>query len=219
MAESKLIHIGVVGFAKHGKSTLTNIFKDMNYKEFAFASAIKYALVPMFGFTYEDLHDQYLKEIVNDFWGISPREAMQAFGEHNAEKLKEILPNLNLGNSGRLWVRNFEKCLIDNKHNIVISDIRHVEEAKAVKKAGGYIINIHNPRIKMNEEFRKHASESRINNIRYDCMIINSGTISELEEVAIKINKMLQENPLANSTYEKYIDQSHELEFIRFECA
>ena len=34
-----------------------------------------------------------------------------------------------------------------------------------------------------------------------------------------KNNKMLQENPLVNSTYEKYIDQSHELEFIRFECA
>lgn len=206
---NKPILIGIVGFAHHGKSTAANYLISNGFTEYAFAEPLKKAVMSIFGFTYEQCYDIKLKEVKDPYWGISPREAMIAFGEHNAEKLTELMPNLDLGESGRIWIRKFEHEYIKNKwneKNIVVSDIRHNNEALAIKKLGGYILRVHNPRIEMNEEFRKSASEQRIQHIRFDGIIKNDSTIDEFHKSIAYLQTAIINNPKLNSNYEDYKD-------------
>jgi hypothetical protein len=190
MSEEKGVLIGLVGYSQHGKSTVAQFLKKQNFIEYAFADPLKATVMGMFGFTYEQCYDQEYKNKVDPFWGISPRDALIKIGEHNAEKIKEILPAINLGNHNRLWVRKFEKEFINNNwinKKIVVSDIRHQSEADVIKKLGGYIIAVYNPHISMHEEYRKSESETRIDNIKFDNIIYNTSSLDKLNESTINI--------------------------------
>lgn len=203
--------IGIVGFAHHGKSTAANFFKTIGFTEFAFADALKLVVMDMFGFTYNQCYDTKLKEQIDEFWGITPREALISVGELNAEKLKELMPNLNLGEFGRIWIRRFEREYSTKEWNrkcIVVSDVRHENEARSIKKLGGYILRIHNSRIKMTENFRKSASEQRIKDIRFDGIINNDGSMIDLYKNVTSIYNSIIANPNLNSNYENYVDKN-----------
>lgn len=206
----KPVLIGLVGYAQHGKSTVADFLKNMGFIEYAFADPLKKVVMNMFGFTVEQCYDGKLKEEVDNFWGITPRQALIAIGELNADPQ---IPNLNLGSGGRLWIRKFEHEFEKNEWkntNVVVSDIRHENEALAVKKLGGLIVRVHNPHVKMDDEFRKSASEQRIKNIRYDAVIFNDSTKEELHNDVASIYNMLLNTPQINSDYETYIDRTKE---------
>jgi hypothetical protein len=214
MTENKNTLIGLVGYAHHGKSTVAAFLKTLGYIEYAYADPLKEVVMAMFGFTYEQCYDQKLKEVIDPFWGISPRQALIAVGENNAESLKKLMPDLNLGEFDRLWIRRFEQTYAKNgwnTKNIVVSDIRHENEARAIKKLGGYILRIHNPRINMNEAFRSSASEKRVDAIRYDGIIHNDDNLIELYKDIYYMHNAIVSEPLINSSYENYINKDKKL--------
>lgn len=59
----------------------------------------------------------------------------------------------------------------------IISDCRFPNEAKAVKDRGGIIIKIERPDIVSNDN---HASETSVDLVEYDELIVNSGSIEDL---------------------------------------
>ena len=63
--------------------------------------------------------------------------------------------------------------------NIVISDVRFDNEARAIREMGGFVIEIIRPGIK---SVKAHSSEGGIDRKLIDKYVANSGTIDNLHE-------------------------------------
>lgn len=171
--------IALCGKKRSGKDTIASyLVEKYGYENVKFAAPLKAAVQALFGFTYDQVEND--KEKVDDFWGISPRQAMQFFGvEVVQKKMQELLPGM-----GRLF---FVKSLIANHVNanakgkdnkIVISDMRFVHEWKAIKEIpGAIVIKIERPDI---DDGDKHISEIEIEEIEADFVIQNNTDIEHL---------------------------------------
>ena len=74
--------------------------------------------------------------------------------------------------------------------NWVITDTRFPNEAEAIKKAGGIIIRIERPGVK---PVNPHPSETSLEKWKFDHVIINDGSLTDLTK---KIKKVLKENKI-----------------------
>ena len=74
--------------------------------------------------------------------------------------------------------------------NWVITDTRFPNEAEAIKKAGGIIIRIERPGVK---PVNPHPSETSLENWKFDHVINNDGSLTDLTK---KIKKVLKENKI-----------------------
>lgn len=208
--ENRPLLFGLVGFAGHGKTTVTNMLKIFKFEEYALADPLKKGCMAMFGFSEAQCFDDKLKNIVDPYWGVSPREVLQKVGtELFRNQLKTAIPNIDLGDSNILWVRNFERYYESNKtKNIVLSDVRNVDEALMIKKLGGYIIRVHNPHIKMGDAFRHHVSEQTVNKIKYECCLLNDGSLGDLFNDVVYIINAVKSMPELVSSYNDYSDDT-----------
>jgi len=184
--QEKHLLIGLTGFAGHGKSTIANMFKIYGFSEYSLADPLKRGCMEIFGLTEEQVFEDGKKIILDQFWNVTPREILQKVGtELFRNKLHEAIPDMNLGEFNILWIRMMERYIEEERKKkpstrIIVSDVRNIDEAKAIKKLGGYIIRVHNPRVKMNEKFRSHVSEQMINKIRFEGLIVNDGNLIDL---------------------------------------
>lgn len=208
----KPLLIGLCGFAGHGKSTAANMFKIFGFTEYALATPLKNACKELFGLTEEQVNGNKKLE-VDPFWGVTPREILQKVGtELFREQLSTTMPNLKLGDFNILWIRRMEQFIEqERKKNpnakIVISDVRNIDEAKAIKKLGGYIIRIENPRLDMKEEFRSHKSEQTITKIRFEGVAHNDGSLVDLfRNVDAFYNALMHGPKELILSYENYCD-------------
>jgi len=188
--------IGIVGKKGSGKDTLANyLWSYYGHKKYAFADPLKHGLVHIFGFTYDQLWGDE-KEDIDERWGVSPREILQIFGTEIFQyAVPKSMPNLKSGNR-EFWVKRFEIWL-DNEKNVirafnqlsndsnvdhllkvVISDIRFNHESNKIKELGGMVIKIE--RNIIDNEYSDHSSETELDDITYDHIITNNGTIEEL---------------------------------------
>lgn len=175
--------IGITGPAKSGKDTAVNAF--MNYLGTTSASSLAFAdpireIGTIFGFTNEQLTNQFMKETMDTFWNITPRKFMQLVGT-------ELFRN-NIDKD--CWIKlaslRINKLI---KHNpltkvIFITDVRFENEVNFIKshdgKNGnplGVIFKINRPSLKNDSAMYAHASETYIDNIKlngkYDACIEN----------------------------------------------
>jgi hypothetical protein len=74
--------------------------------------------------------------------------------------------------------------------NWIITDTRFPNEAEAIKKAGGIIIRIERPGVK---PVNPHPSETSLENWKFDHVINNDGSLTDLTK---KIKKVLKENKI-----------------------
>jgi hypothetical protein len=103
----------------------------------AFADALKNACAEIFGFDFEQLHGSK-KEIIDDFWKVSPRTVLQYVGtDLFRNQLHLIIPNID----NNIWIKVIEKKI----HNIltscpnakiVITDVRFANEEKLIHDMG-----------------------------------------------------------------------------------
>jgi len=205
--------IGLTGFAGHGKTTVANMFKVYGFQEYALASPLKWACMEIFGLTEEQCFDDEQKKVIDPYWDVSSREILQKVGtELFRDRLHEAIPNLNLGTSNIIWVRNMERHVnkardANPNARIVISDVRNIDEAKAIKRLGGYIIRVQNPRIQMGDAFRLHASEQMVDKIRFEGMICNDGSLLDLfHNVDYFVNALNDGPKELVMSYETYCD-------------
>lgn len=174
--------IGLSGPKGSGKSVVADYLINNGYIEYAFAEPLKKAIQNIFMLEDEQLWGSK-KELIDEFWKVSPRSLMQTIGTDIFRERLGILCH-GFGNSENIWVRCFEKWLQNlnnNNNNIVVSDIRFVNEAEKIKELGGkiYYISRNN---KIND-YSQHSSESSMElrlNDYIDYKINNNGTIQEL---------------------------------------
>lgn len=81
------------------------------------------------------------------------------------------------------WIKQMDKKIIDilskdKNNNIIIHDVRFLNEAELIKKYHGILIRIKRPTL-IDDDV--HRSEQEQNNIKCDCDIYNIGTLEELQ--------------------------------------
>jgi len=181
------MNIGFLGKMRSGKSTCAEyIKKNYNYEEKFFAESLKYIIQYLFKFSDEQLYGND-KQKIDEYWGISARQAMQYIGTNLfREQMDKLIPGI----SESFWITVLERELNKNK-NYVFSDCRMQNEIDFIKKFGnhgGIIVKIIRPQKEVEERdilkedhTLSHKTESNIDEVKgYDYVIINDGTKEDL---------------------------------------
>lgn len=169
--------IGLTGKKRSGKDTAADYFVDQGFVEYHFADPIKRLCKDVFMWSDEWVNGDD-KETVDPRWGISPREAMQLVG---TELFRKAMPYYSKGfaktTRDAIWIKRFIEEFEDYEGDVVIPDVRFVNEAKAIQELGGYIIKIERDGL---ESTDKHSSETELDKIDADSVVLNNGTIEDL---------------------------------------
>lgn len=178
------IIIGFAGKKQSGKTTAANIIKSIHGNRVIllnFGDAVKKSLKAIFNFSDDELYGDK-KEVINEYWGITPRDIMQYYATdlmrfQLSQKYKSIGDNI--------WVKSLEYQInqIFNEHDykiIVIGDLRFKNEYEMVKKYNGITIRINKE--SEDNDYSNHISEHDLDDVKFDCEINNNGTIEELEK-------------------------------------
>jgi dephospho-CoA kinase len=195
---SKNMLIGIKGKMGAGKTTSSSILKK-NYQciEYAMAQPIK-EIAKILGFTETELYGTQCQKLKpNAYWGVSAREFLQKFG---TDICRDYLPT-KIPQMNNPWIRCFEIfCKQNHSENIIVSDIRFLDEANAIKKCGGIIIEIYKTPKGKNAcenvsdfetgEFHDpefHASETEMDQIKVDYIIKNDQSLEFLQEELLRV--------------------------------
>lgn len=168
------IIIGLVGIAGSGKTLVAKRIERRGFERMRFAQGIKDMLRHSFGLS-EDQVDGHLKGVpAEQLCGVSPRVAMQTLGTEWGRRMMHR----------DLWVEQWRRAVARTTGNIVVDDVRHFNEAQAVRDAGGVLWRIYRPGLAHME----HESERAQGQIEEDLLINNATT---LEDLALSVDAAL----------------------------
>ena len=183
--------LGMLGQKRVGKDTAAD-YLCKYYSQFtkvSLATPMKEAVKIIFGWTEEHVNGA-LKEVIDPFWGISPRQALTTLGtEWGQFTLNEMFPMFSNTTGRKLWVKSLLKKY-ENK-NIVISDVRFQHEVDAIREIDGKIIKIERPSLINNDT---HESEQAWKITTYDVLIVNDDTLTKFFEKLNLLFSSLMEN-------------------------
>lgn len=170
--------IGLMGRKRAGKDTFAAaLVNDFQFTKLAFADVMKSALlefdpvVTLHGLTVSDYVDQLGWEVAKERPGV--RRALQDFGS--------AVRN-NVG--ANVWVdpvRREVTRLQDRGRDVVVSDVRYLNEAHMIRDMGGVLVSIVRPGV---THVDAHPSEADIPFHLSHITILNDGTESDLTERA-----------------------------------
>lgn len=169
-----MLLIGLAGRKGHGKDTAAKgLPMCENVK---FAGALKAMIRTLFEYvgldaeTIERAIEGDLKEVPMEcLGGKTPRHAMQTLG---TEWGRDLIWN-------NLWANSFE-LRAGQFPFVVCTDMRFPNEVALVKSMGGTTIRIVNPYRPPSTD--EHPSETAIDTLAVDCVVVNDGTIEELHD-------------------------------------
>src|SRR3990167_6121291 len=162
--------------ARSGKDLATSyLVEKYGFTRLSFAQPVKEAIKIIYGWTEEHVNGD-LKEVLDPFWDITPRVAMQRFATQACRDQLRI----------DIWVKSLEKKIVDNPTtNFVISDLRFPNEASMVRSRSGYIVHLNRPKelriINLQqEEANKHVSETALDNFKGWAYSVKNDSTKEL---------------------------------------
>jgi CO dehydrogenase nickel-insertion accessory protein CooC1 len=181
--------IGITGKARSGKDTFSKMLAQSlrertggTYVLMAYANELKNRVQKDFDLSYDQLwgdakeeEDKRYKKSVpgmfDSFW--TAREIMQAYGEFYRSIDYDF------------WVRILFNKIEENEYaNVIITDVRHPNEADPIKERKGYVIKV------VREEIdkihgSKHISEIAMDKYKkIDLLIENNYDLKELKKAA-----------------------------------
>ena len=185
--------IGIVGFKQSGKDTFADWFVgSAGFQKYSFAKPLKQGVMNFFGWTDHQLNDPVLKEQVDEFWGISPRQALQWIGTDAMRVgLPGAYPQFQAITANNIWVKRFERTVaLEPETNWIIPDVRFQNEVDAIKEIGGTLVRIH--RESAVPKHIEHASEDVGLLKGIDVQIHNEGSILALHREAQELHRNLR---------------------------
>lgn len=158
--------IGLTGYAQSGKDTVAKILVDnYGYTRVAFADKIR-------EFLYETSPD-YIKLLVDE---VGWEKAKQN------SAVRELLQNTGVGArkvfGENFWVNQALGSMAVGYPNIVVTDVRFVNEADTLKVNGGQIWRVKRLGV---SAVNSHVSETQMDDYKVDQIFVNNGTIEDLE--------------------------------------
>lgn len=169
--------LGFAGKARSGKDSAANVTLKHGFERFAFADALKKAAAEMFDLPVEHFYASSLKDTVVEYWNMTPREMMLKLGTDAAHPIfgKDV------------WVRRLHLDVMKSKvKRISITDVRFEHEADYVRNNGGHIVHIerdNTPTVSGSG----HVAEAGIERKRGDFILVNDGTLIDLEFSMLQI--------------------------------
>lgn len=164
---SKLI--GLAGLKNSGKDTVANLITNVNpdrMRRYSFARPLKEGVKAMFGWSDEYIEDRQLKELVDPFWGFSPRVAMQKLGTEYGRQ--------GLGDD--VWLRAahiYHQESLKQGIGTMITDVRFENEATWIRSLdNSIIIHVVDPE-RTEIDPNAHPSEKGVIIAESDLVIVN----------------------------------------------
>lgn len=157
--------IGLAGYAQVGKDTAAKVLIEQGFSRFAFADILKREVNDMLSAVgiADNVHNEERKKFWRDmlvFWGAKRRAISR---DYWVTQLEESIRNWNLVG-----------------HDIVITDVRYLNEVKWIQEQGGKVIWIHRPEYPPandEESLSFYAIRQQATDITH---LDNDGTIEEL---------------------------------------
>jgi len=183
--------IGISGKMKSGKNTVATMINKITgnmFVEYAFGDKLKQVSSIITGDDISAYMTQESKSVFLPTWNMTRREILQKVGT-------ECMRN-NLDKN--VWIKSMF-ANINIQDDILISDVRLLNEAQAVKERGGILIRVNRPTAisnnnkgfnKMLNFFKKkeHISETGLDNYDgFDYIIDNNGSLDELQTKIVSI--------------------------------
>lgn len=166
--------IGIGHKKQRGKDTAASRLVDAhNFVRVSWADSLKESARIIFGFTNEQLYGK-LKEVVDPYWGMTPREAMQRLGTDACRN--HVDRNIWVKSA---WTKVQKIWAVDPTIGIVIPDVRFENEANFIQEQGGILWKI--DREMPEETHSTHASEVALDSYQgWDLIIENNGSLNKL---------------------------------------
>ncbi len=184
-------YLGVTGKAGSGKDTACDyLAQAFGYQKLAFADPLRQivaAVDPIIGF--EEVADQCIPIRYNEaleFAGY--QEAKQTYPE-----IRQVLQRVGTEGGrhvlgGDVWINASMRQV--SKDRVCWSDVRFLNEARAIRRVGGKILRIVREDSGLDATAGQHASETELEKIRADYVIHNNGTPYELQVELDKLWKL-----------------------------
>ena len=170
--------IGLTGLARSGKSTVAKyVSEEHSFKRLNFKDGLVAEMLDNLPDVLNELKDTYACTLDELFKEKPPtmRALMQNYGTE-----------VRRGDDPDYWVKKWKEQADELAGNIVVDDVRFINEAKAVTDNGGIIVRVSRP--DRTEKGYSHKSETEQNDIEPDFTIISStgdlaGLYREIENV------------------------------------
>ena len=171
--------IGLSGYSRSGKDEVAKILvEDYGFTRIAFADKIRELLYEMNPIV--DTH-YHLKSLVDAYgWDEVKRRP----------QVREMLQNIGVGArtlfGDMFWVNQalnphiYEHPLVGVNKDIVVTDVRFINESDTIKSLGGSIWRIKRPGV---EAVNDHVSEHELDGYKVEMILKNEGTLDDLREL------------------------------------
>lgn len=166
--------VGLGYTARSGKDTIADyLCEHHGWFRDAFGRRLKDAVKAIYGLTDEHVYGS-LKEVVDPYWGETPRALMQKLGTECMRK----------GHREDVWIKALGRNhrLHDPNARLVITDVRYRNEAMAIQEWGGVVIEVIRPGAGASGGVANHSSEQGWGDFKPDARIINDSTLDVLYE-------------------------------------
>jgi len=148
------------------------------FRRVAFGDKIRRVTEVAFGFTEEQMTDREMKEEVEFALGISPRRAMQKVGGMFRQHV-----------SNDFWIYAVKSrigWLVEQGKDIVVSDLRFINELNYIRQMDGKIVKVNRSGIIHNDGDKSETELDIVTS--WDYVLENIGDLQELYE---KVDEML----------------------------
>lgn len=206
MKTTKPAHIiGIAGRAGTGKDTVATMIAeflssspDYGYAGWihAFADPLKDAAAAAFCIPIDDFYDSTKKEVINDSWGVSPRQIAQFLGtEVFRDSIHKLLPAFGKNfwaHRTHLLLTDKDEYIFSNQDIVIIPDVRFKEEVDYIHSQAGTIIYLTSDTLStpLSAATSTHSSESLdLSDVPDIYQLKNNSTLEDLENEVIKITK------------------------------
>lgn len=177
--------IGLSGKSGSGKDAFAKYVCERGYERVALADPLKRAVQASHGFTDEQLWGE-LKNVVDRFWGVTPREVLQKVGQAYRQTLGEDV-----------WIRALMKR-VDPAKNYVVTDVRYHNEAWDLAVHGAKLVRIERPNNPqaLTGDAALHPSETELDDFKvWDRMIVNCADLPHLWAMAVSVADEFRATP------------------------
>jgi hypothetical protein len=173
--------VGITGRKGSGKNAACE--NVPGWATMSFAGPLKRVCATVFGLTTEEMSNPQKKEAIMNRWPYeTPRAILQKVG---TDMFRNLYPDV--------WVQNLkDRVMASAGEDVVITDVRFENEARAIRELGGYIVRVERPGL---PKVDSHSSELEMDLISVDATVINDGSVRLLQARFIAAVFELDEKP------------------------